>query len=195
MITLPLLRYRIGDLVEQHVQPYGNHFTVHGRVRDALMARDGRRVTTWQVDQCFAGMDGIAHYELRQSENGDCVLRFVPEGTGPTKEELRGAAARLENRLQLSAEIKPRRCRFCCRRLQENSGLLPRRRALNPRVFDDLTWQTDFVRAHTACLARSLKKWTGRDLLPAFSIQLNLPRKFLKRRLSSFRMARRRIRF
>ena len=51
---MPLLRYRIGDLAERHDQPYGNHFTVHGRARDALMARDGRRVTTWQVDQCFA---------------------------------------------------------------------------------------------------------------------------------------------
>ena len=28
----------------------------------------------------------------------------------------------------------------------------------------NLTCQTDFVVAHTACLARSLKKWTGRDL-------------------------------
>jgi len=52
---MPLLRYRIGDLAEQHVQPYGNHFTVHGRARDALTAADGRRVTTWQVDQCFIG--------------------------------------------------------------------------------------------------------------------------------------------
>lgn len=30
----------------------------------------------------------------------------------------------------------------------------------------DLLWQTDFVIAHTACLARSLRHWTGRDLLP-----------------------------
>jgi hypothetical protein len=27
-------------------------------------------------------------------------------------------------------------------------------------------WKTDFAIAHTACLARSLKHWTGRDLLP-----------------------------
>jgi hypothetical protein len=27
-------------------------------------------------------------------------------------------------------------------------------------------WETDFVVAHTACLARSFKKWTGRELLP-----------------------------
>ena len=83
---MPLLRYRIGDLVEQHVQPYGNYFTVHGRARDALTSRDGARVTTWEVDQCFTKTNGIAHYELRQTENGDCFLRFVPDGSGPTKE-------------------------------------------------------------------------------------------------------------
>ena len=27
-------------------------------------------------------------------------------------------------------------------------------------------WNTDFVIAHTACVARSLKQWTGRELLP-----------------------------
>jgi hypothetical protein len=30
----------------------------------------------------------------------------------------------------------------------------------------DEIWQTDFVIAHTACLARSLKNWTGHDLMP-----------------------------
>ena len=103
---MPLLRYRIGDLVEQHVQPYGNHFTVHGRARDALASRDGQRVTTWEVDQCFAEVNGIAHYELRQSENGECVLRFVPDGVGPAKEELRRVTSQLEVLLKSSAEIK-----------------------------------------------------------------------------------------
>ncbi len=103
---MPLLRYRIGDLVEQHVQPYGNHFTVHGRARDTLMARDGRRVTTWQVDQCFNETNGIAHYELRQNEGGDCVLRFVLDGVGPTEEELRRVTSQLEALLKISTEIK-----------------------------------------------------------------------------------------
>jgi phenylacetate-CoA ligase len=103
---MPLLRYRIGDLVEQHVLPYGNNFTIHGRARDALAARDGARVTTWEVDQCFAEINGIAHYELRQTENGDCVLRFVPDGVGPTKEELRRVTSQLEALLKSSAEIK-----------------------------------------------------------------------------------------
>jgi hypothetical protein len=30
----------------------------------------------------------------------------------------------------------------------------------------NLIWKTDFAIAHTACLARSLRHWTGRELLP-----------------------------
>jgi phenylacetate-CoA ligase len=103
---MPLLRYRIGDLAERHMAPYGTHFTVHGRARDALAAGDGRRVTTWQVDQCLVEARGIAHYELRQNENGDCVLRFVPDSSGPTEENLRAVTSRLQALLQFSAEIK-----------------------------------------------------------------------------------------
>jgi phenylacetate-CoA ligase len=103
---MPLLRYRIGDLAEKHVRPYENHFTVHGRARDVLAAGDGSRVTTWQVDRCFAGVSGIAHYELRQNENGDCVLRFVPDGNQPALNELRRVTSQLESLLQLSGELK-----------------------------------------------------------------------------------------
>jgi phenylacetate-coenzyme A ligase PaaK-like adenylate-forming protein len=98
---MPLLRYRIGDLAERIERPYASNFVVHGRSRDALTAGDGRRVTTWQVDQCFAEMNGIAHYELRQAENGDCVLRFVPEGAGPGDGELALVGSRLGSLLGL----------------------------------------------------------------------------------------------
>ncbi|HTX20963.1 MAG TPA: hypothetical protein VMD27_03735 [Candidatus Aquilonibacter sp.] len=103
---MPLLRYRIGDLAEKHVQPYGNDYVVHGRAGDALTADDGRRVTTWQIDQCFLETDGIAHYELRQNENGDYILRFVPDGDGPAENELRDLRSRLESLLRPCAEIK-----------------------------------------------------------------------------------------
>ncbi len=103
---MPLLRYRIGDLAEKRVQPYGTSFIVHGRARDALVAGDGSRVTTWQVDECFAEANGIAHYELRQSENGECALRFVPEAIMPTAENLRNITARLEALLKSRAKIK-----------------------------------------------------------------------------------------
>ena len=68
-------------------------------------------------------------------------------------------------------------------------------------------WQTDFVVAQTACLARSLNYWTGREMLPAdpaeaasaespaFAIRWDSRKKFLKRRLLSYRTARRRTRF
>jgi len=62
-------------------------------------------VTTWQVDQCFAEVAGILHYELRQNENGGCVLRFVPEGAGPAEAELRRVTSRLETLLGARAEI------------------------------------------------------------------------------------------
>ena len=103
---MPLLRYRIGDLAEKRVQPYGTTYIVHGRARDALLAGDGSRVTTWQVDECFAEANGIAHYELRQSENGCCVLRFVPDAIAPTEETLRRLTARLESLLKSRMEIK-----------------------------------------------------------------------------------------
>jgi phenylacetate-CoA ligase len=103
---MPLLRYRIGDLAEKHAQPYGNHFVVHGRARDALVAGDGSRVTTWQVDECFTDVDGLAHYELRQIEDGDFALRFVPAGIGPTQAEMRRVTSRLEALLQVRTAIK-----------------------------------------------------------------------------------------
>lgn len=103
---MPLLRYRIGDLAERIERPYTSDFVVHGRSRDALAAADGRRVTTWQVDQCFAGLHGIAHYELRQNETGDCLLRFVPDGTGPDERELDRVSAKLGGLLNLHRPIK-----------------------------------------------------------------------------------------
>ncbi len=103
---MPLLRYRIGDLAAKHARPYGNDFTVHGRVRDALVARDGARVTTWQVDQCFAEADGFAHYELRQSENGEASLRFVPDAIPPTEKTLRDITTQLAALLKSSTSIK-----------------------------------------------------------------------------------------
>jgi len=103
---MPLLRYRIGDLAERIERPYASHFVVHGRSRDALTAGDGRRVTTWQADQCFAGVNGIAHYELRQAENGDGVLCFVPDGTGPGEGELALVGSRLGSLLGLRHKIQ-----------------------------------------------------------------------------------------
>jgi len=100
---MPLLRYRIGDLAERRARPYGTAFVIHGRARAALLSANGERVTTWDVDQCFADADGIAHYEVRQDERGDTALRFIPEGSGPGEKTLTRALSRL------SALLNPQR--------------------------------------------------------------------------------------
>jgi phenylacetate-CoA ligase len=103
---MPLVRYRIGDLAERRAEPYGNNYTIHGRASATLTSSDGHRVTTWDVDQCFAGAAGIAHYELRQDPAGDCILRYVPDGAGPAEETLRQITAQLGALLKSRAEIK-----------------------------------------------------------------------------------------
>ena len=97
---MPLLRYRIGDLVERNERPYGTNFVVHGRIRDALTSGSGNRVTTWQVDQCFAELGGIAHYQLRQTAAGQFHLRYIPESSGVSGDGLSEAVSRVESLLE-----------------------------------------------------------------------------------------------
>ncbi len=75
---LPLLRYEIGDFIE--VTPDG--YRVHGRKRDALRDADGGVLTTRMIDQAFAGVGGIAHYQLRQKPDGSAHLFLLPEAEG-----------------------------------------------------------------------------------------------------------------
>ena len=89
---LPLLRYEIGDYVEHTA----HGFTVHGRKRDALRAADGRTLTTRMIDQCFADVAGIAHYQLRQKADGSAHLFLLPETTG---DNLTSAQAKLTSEL------------------------------------------------------------------------------------------------
>jgi phenylacetate-CoA ligase len=99
--VMPLVRYRVGDLAERCEQPYATNYFVHGRSRDTLRRSDGRRVTTLDIDQCFAGATGLAHYQLRQNERGDCDLQFIPDREAPGVEELRSVTVQIENLLQL----------------------------------------------------------------------------------------------
>ncbi len=103
---MPLLRYRIGDLVHRSHGPNGPHYLIHGRTRDAIIDSLDRRVTTREVDDCFRAAQGIAHYELRQYANRACRLRFVPHDGGPGAEGLRDLTGRLEELLKLTIQIK-----------------------------------------------------------------------------------------
>ncbi|MFO1475433.1 MAG: hypothetical protein U1F98_02130 [Verrucomicrobiota bacterium] len=103
---MPLLRYEIGDLVRKEIQPLATVYTVHGRIRDLVSAPDGRRLTTWQVDQCFAGLRGFAHYEFRQNSRADYCLRYIPENQPPTAETLQQLSSRLHTLLGADSAIR-----------------------------------------------------------------------------------------
>ncbi|MCX8489003.1 MAG: hypothetical protein ORN22_07840 [Opitutales bacterium] len=85
---LPLLRYEIGDFIE--TTPDG--YRVHGRKRDALRSANGRLLTTRMIDQAFAEVAGVAHYQLRQKTDGTAHLFLMPEAEG---DHLASAQARL----------------------------------------------------------------------------------------------------
>ena len=103
---MPLLRYRIGDFVQRIERSYGTDYIVHGRIRDALAAADGTRVTTWQVDECFAEAEGIAHYQLRQSPQGRFNFRYIPDSGGLSAVNLGDSCAKLDALLQTSVTIE-----------------------------------------------------------------------------------------
>jgi phenylacetate-CoA ligase len=98
---MPLLRYRIGDLVERVELPYRTRYLVHGRAADAFQTPRGARVTTWHVDECFADVEGIAHYQLTQRADGPWLLRFVPDRSGPEPASLAELQHRLTSLLEL----------------------------------------------------------------------------------------------
>jgi phenylacetate-coenzyme A ligase PaaK-like adenylate-forming protein len=113
---MPLIRYRIGDLVECTQTPYGKRYILHGRTADAFCISADKRVTTRQVDQFFAGLRGIAHYQLIQ-QGGAWILRFVPDGGGPESTQLAELGKRIAQLLRTSASVV----------LQETDILVPER--------------------------------------------------------------------
>jgi phenylacetate-CoA ligase len=103
--VMPLVRYRVGDLAELREQPYSTDYLVHGRARDTLLRSDGQRVTTLEVDRCFAGVGGILHYQLKQNEQGDGHLQLIPDREPPTAERLDCLTAELKDLLRLENPV------------------------------------------------------------------------------------------
>jgi phenylacetate-CoA ligase len=97
---MPLIRYRIGDLVGRSETPYGSRYVVHGRAGDAFRIAGESRVTTYQLDQCFLDTTGIAHYQLLQTPQRRWLLKYVPQGRGPDASELSLLQQRLRPLLQ-----------------------------------------------------------------------------------------------
>ena len=85
---MPLIRYSIGDLVEIASQGLDASFHLHGRAADSFATPSTRRVTTLQLDRCFCGMPGIAHYQMLQQSDSKWLLRFAPDRVPPTPSQL-----------------------------------------------------------------------------------------------------------
>lgn len=116
---MPLLKYRIGDLVERRSAGETTTYVLHGRAPDTLNAPDGRRVTTRDVDQCFIGGEGIVHYRLHEISPGSFVLNYITEGEADAKASLGAVVEKLEQLIQPPKKIETKRVKFL---LPESSG-------------------------------------------------------------------------
>jgi phenylacetate-CoA ligase len=103
---MPLIRYRIGDLVERRDEPEQTTYVVHGREKDAFVLADATRVSIRQIDDCFAGVPGILHYQLIQSGEAQFRLLVVADDVAPTENDLTELKERLQNRLGVERGLK-----------------------------------------------------------------------------------------
>jgi len=116
---MPLLNYRIGDLVERKASAEAITYVLHGRAVDALKGPDGQRITARDVDQCFVGGEGILHYRLHEAAPGNFLLSYIKERDGPTPGVLNSVVQKLEQLLKLGMPIKVLPIKFL---LPEGSG-------------------------------------------------------------------------
>jgi len=116
---MPLLNYRIGDLVERQSGAEGFTYVLHGRTVDSLKGPNGRRITARDVDQCFAGSEGLLHYRLQESTPGNFLLSYIPERNGPTPSALDSVVRKLGQLIEPSTGIRITPVKFL---LPEGSG-------------------------------------------------------------------------
>ncbi len=101
---MPLIRYRVGDLVETRGQSDEATYLVHGREQDAFHTPNGR-ITPWQMDECFADIPGITHYQLVEEADGPWQMRYAPDRAGPNKADLAKLHQRLLQTLGIAQEL------------------------------------------------------------------------------------------
>jgi phenylacetate-coenzyme A ligase PaaK-like adenylate-forming protein len=102
---MPLLRYQLGDLASVREISGHEHYFIHGREKDSLHLADGRRITTRDVDACFASVTGIIHYQLVQQSDEIFLLKYVADVSAPEKTVLTALKKRIEDLLDANGRV------------------------------------------------------------------------------------------
>ncbi len=105
---MPLIRYRIGDLVQLLGTKSYPHYVLHGRRDTCFQRSDGSRVTLHQVDQAFVEIAGLKHYRFAQTRQGCWTLALVPEFEKLSEIAARALSSRLSTLLGSEAKVEVR---------------------------------------------------------------------------------------
>ncbi|HEY9154672.1 MAG TPA: hypothetical protein VIM69_06050 [Opitutaceae bacterium] len=117
---MPLLNYRIGDLVQPYTDSHGGvTYVLHGRNPDTLKTPDGRRVTTRDVDQCFVGSEGLLHYRLHEYSPGRFRLSYISTDEKAAEASIKTVVQRIEELVRPAQRIEANRVPYL---LPEGSG-------------------------------------------------------------------------
>lgn len=112
--AMPLIRYRIGDLVEPDAEncPCGRQYPVIGRIAgrddDYIQTPAGRWIT--RLDFIFKGVAGICEAQIVQTRLDEIVIKIVPASDyRPESGEIIRAklADRLRDRVNIKVELVP----------------------------------------------------------------------------------------
>ena len=120
---MPLLNYQIGDLMERvpakPEDPNGKvTYVLHGRSADTVATGPGRKATVRDIDQCFAGVQGVAHYRLHEASRRRFTLSYILDPNQPLT-AIDQALAKLNALLDPAEPIEARAVKFL---LPEGSG-------------------------------------------------------------------------
>lgn len=103
---MPLIRYDIGDLVRiVRFQP-APVYEIQGRAKDILKNTQGKRISVADIDQCFAMIEGVLHYQLRQSSPHRFTLLIVPDHSGCDDQTLAAIRARIHGLIGAEAHVE-----------------------------------------------------------------------------------------
>jgi phenylacetate-CoA ligase len=116
---MPLLNYQIGDLVARSELDGKVTYVLHGRSADTPTTVDGRRVTVRDIDQCFIGVEGVAHYRLHEPTPRHFTLSYILDANKAVKGSPSQALAKLNALLKPAEAIEAHEVKFL---LPEGSG-------------------------------------------------------------------------